>query len=159
MKQLGEILIEAETSLGEILEILRDVGEEKHGGYFTIFDSFLRAPLLTAMIGLMPSEKFEKYREYSLEKATRLSHAPFDHKSSWQSRNPDKEQWGGAVYAEHGFIFSFSGLPEIADEALVLAIASNMGFMTHDEATRIAMKSKNGYYIVLREKFDARCLP
>jgi hypothetical protein len=68
-------------------------------------------------------EDYQRYEKNALEKASRLSrfaHAD-NHVSSWQSRDPDNGQYGGAVVAT-GMVISFSGLPEFLDEHLVIQV-------------------------------------
>lgn len=63
--------------------------------------------------------------------------------SSWMSRDPEKNQWGGAVRVHRDVIFSFSGLPEDTDEALVLVLAVRLELLTFEEAESIAKLSAN----------------
>lgn len=63
------------------------------------------------------------YQSLSAEKSSRLRGHP-DYRTSWQSREPEHDRYGGAIRTSNGYIFSFSGLPELWDEALMLAIAS-----------------------------------
>lgn len=72
-------------------------------------------------IGKPLAEKVVRYWGFSLEKGVRLARHP-GHQTSQESRNDEAEQYSGAVRAnEH--IFSFSGLPEEWDEALMLWLA------------------------------------
>ena len=89
----------------------------------------------------MPAERGQKYLELAQEKARRLAEHP-DHWSSWQSRNPDEGKWGGAVNAG-AYIFSFSGLPELADEAAMLLTALSLGFLLEERAAAFAQYSGN----------------
>lgn len=66
-------------------------------------------------------DKKVKYRKLAAEKAMRLREHP-EHVTSWQSRDPDHDRWGGAIRTNDGWVFSFSGLPELWDEALLTGI-------------------------------------
>lgn len=109
---------------------------EEGGGYLYVLVSDIGAsepppPTVIARIGRMPPEKAEGRYRKAEEKALRLFRRKAD-KSSWQSRNPEAHQWGGAVRllvegadgVVKDVIISFSGHPEAWDEVLTLAIAS-----------------------------------
>lgn len=99
-------------------------------------------------VGIVKPEKAEKYFDLSAEKATRLNRM-YDERgdlSSWQSRNPDQQQWGGAIIAG-GWVLSCSGLPELWDEAVMLATAVISGFLTYADAKSIADISGNARFI------------
>jgi len=109
--------------LSQAFNLLQKEGIDKKGGYFCIANAE-GVPLFVSLIGGVPQEKAEKYFQYAVEKARRLGqHA--DHVSSWESRNPEQEQWGGAVRVNADYIVAFSGLPEEWDEAAMLVIADN----------------------------------
>lgn len=94
--------------------------ENKNGGYLCIADQKGQA-IAVFLVGKIPEEKKRlKYRALCEEKARRLAEHP-EHISSWQSRDTINDQWGGAIKTG-AFIFSFSGLPELWDEAIVLAL-------------------------------------
>jgi hypothetical protein len=95
------------------------VEDQKPGGYFAVFfDQPDGLPLLVVKVGEQDPQKAPDSLRRCLEKGKRLQDCP-EHQSSWQSRNPDADEWGGAVrYGD--FILSFSGLPELADEELML---------------------------------------
>lgn len=122
------------------------VGRE--GGYFCVADGKNGLPLLTVLIGKVPLEKALRYLNLCQEKAARLSMYP-GHGSSWESRNPEENQWGGAIRVGTDFIFSLSGFPELGDEAVMLDTAwhINEPRVTLD---RIAQHSGNQYWPVLR---------
>lgn len=108
----------ASKVLSTVFELLEKEGSDKRGGYFCIANA-KGVPLFVSLIGSVPQEKAEKYFRYAVKKARRLGKHP-KHVSSWQSRNPERGQWGGAVRAHTDFIISFSGLPESWDEAAML---------------------------------------
>ncbi len=103
---------------------------EKSGGFLTIYYGF-SGSALTLSVGDYDSEKRGKYHNFSLEKAYRL-YADWwrnpEAVSSWQTRQPDLNRYGGAVLfspsplSNNINIVSFSGLSEHADEAVSLAL-------------------------------------
>lgn len=108
----------------------------KDSGYLTVLHVPTGNLWFTAQIGQCPSDKAEKYMCFSIEKACRLHTNP-SHQLSSESRNPDKDCWGGAVKAGN-LILSFSGLPEEADESLVIWISARVGLITGNEAEVLA---------------------
>lgn len=116
----------------------------RQGGYFCLVEKEgnpLALPTLVLGIGAVPAEKGPKYIAFTQEKAKRLAEH-LDHVSSWQSRNPDEDKWGGAIVAGP-YIFSFSGLPELADEAAMALAAVELDYMTIVQALAIADHSGN----------------
>lgn len=89
------------------------------------------------------------YRMFAQEKAWRLLSRPSD-ASSYQSRDEAHEKWGGAIRAGD-YILSFSGLPELVDEALMLVLAVRLELIGRAEAERIAALSHNAYFAPLAD--------
>jgi len=79
----------------------------KEGGCFCLADEETGFPYATMLVGNVPKEKLSKYFSLCQEKAARLASHPEDI-GSWESRNPEKEQWGGAIRFGK-LIYSFSG--------------------------------------------------
>lgn len=71
--------------------------------------------LLHIIVGEPEALKIPKYWEFSQEKATRLRLHP-EHTWSMQSRDPEKNQYGGAYRSTEGYIVSFSGFSEVDDQ-------------------------------------------
>ncbi len=96
----------------------------RRGGWLCVIDT-RKDPygrvVLHQQIGEVPTEKVDRYKLLSLEKAQRLIRYP-DHRTSYETRNPACMQYGGAIRV-NGCIISFSGLPEVWDEILVLFAA------------------------------------
>lgn len=146
----GDIITAVERVVAEMKDVL--VNEKHQGnrdsGYFTIFDSLgsNRAIMLLCEIGVCPQEKRTKYFTFSQEKATRLSQHSI-HLTSWESRDPDKDMYGGAIRIgpAGNLIISFSGLPELADEAVMLYVAVQLGWLRTDRAIQRALISNNEY--------------
>ena len=81
-------------------------------------------------------------RQTAKEKIDRLAIFVDKHISSYQSRDPENKQWGGAI-AAIDYLIGFSGLSEVGDEALVTVFAVSMNFITLEHALSIAQESKN----------------
>jgi hypothetical protein len=121
----------------------------KKGAYFCWADDVQTgAPSFILRIGEVQPEKSEKYLTLCAEKARRLAGYP-DHFSSWQTRNPNQNLWGGAVrgYA----LLSLSGFPELGDEACMLVLMRKIWPELESRADRIAEMSSNPYYKLLWE--------
>ena len=108
-------------------EVIRKIGEHygegRMGGYLCIYDPnrlFDRQQL----IGEPDRAKAPKYQSFAREKAFRLSQNP-DHLTSWESRDVENEQYGGAIRLPSGLIISFSGMPEAVDTAFCLMLMYN----------------------------------
>ncbi len=117
----------------------------KRGGYLTVLNQLRGGEIvLMAKVGQVSAEKCLKYKTLSAEKAWRL-HSRLGNWTSFETRDesaqvrvidegrphrdPYLEQWGhwaGAVRG-HRYIWSFSGFPEMLDEAMVFALAIKMG--------------------------------
>lgn len=119
-------------------------GTEKRGGYLTVLIRGEPQISLCSAVGVF-SDDPEKYLVYSQEKAERLRGFWHQHLSSWESRDPDHGRWGGAIRAGD-LIISFSGLPELVDEAVVTAAAYWLGEITeYAQVLRIADISQNPF--------------
>jgi len=88
------------------------------------------------------------------EKATRVQmdylNSERTHHSSWQSHDPAKQQYGGAMMA-HDWVLSFSGCSEHMDEAICLCVAEVIGLFNRTDAEYIATISGNEIYSKLTE--------
>jgi hypothetical protein len=159
-----------------LIEISKELKEnpspEKSGGYLTLvidgFDDFT-----SLRVGeKIPAEKLVKYEIFSQEKAHRvyahwLRKFPFEKSlqivSSYQSRNPKEEKWGGAVLFNKEVkdyepdIVSFSGLSEFADEALSYIIGYCLGFQKNDGLLeKIKEVSKNPMVDEMFSRFNEK---
>lgn len=102
-------------------------------GYMAFCNPADGRPIHLFEIGCNPPEKVARRISFCMEKAQRLA-ANAHHLSSHQSRkvNPENKddpgnKWGGAIRAR--YIVSFSGLPELADEALCVCVADFAGWL------------------------------
>jgi len=96
-------------------EIAKEFGDGSTGGYFYASDAQERM-LLRLRAAKPAEEKVRKYMELSVEKPARLHRHP-EHLLSWQSKNPEADEWDGALRIENsrGYL-SFSGFPGPVDE-------------------------------------------
>lgn len=149
---VGDAAWTAEDALRKLLR-LPEYKDERHGGYLTIMDAKTGVVVVTMRVGIVMPEKEEKYISFSIEKARRLYTT---HKldasivTSIQTRDPDTNKWGGAVWSEY-WIVSFSGLPELADEALSTCVAAGLENHPMPEVDAIAITriAANPYTIPL----------
>lgn len=145
---------------GHVLGALPQKEQHRRGGYICITERSSThnpnpIPLLVADIGVVDDpKKAAKYFALSQEKAARLIVHP-SHDSSWQSRNPDADQWGGAVVAS-SWIFSFSGFPEAFDEAVMLLLAQKLKHIDAPTARHIAGHSNNIPFFSLQFQLGLR---
>lgn len=137
-----DILEIAKLAVNAIPTVAKKFGKGSYGGYLYVSDSTNRM-LLHLRIGNPILTKDADYLAYSKEKAERLYWQTSDD-LSWQSRSPNENQWGGAVRISKkmGFI-SFSGFPELADEAFCLALAVHTGFMADSTAYALTQCNNN----------------
>jgi hypothetical protein len=126
---------------------------EKLSGFLTIFDADKGRGVVTMPFGEIPADKLDKYFSISQEKAGRLYDHP-ENRSSWQTRDPDNNLWGGAIRVQN-HIFSFSGLPELLDEALMLELTTRFGWLDYPDALEIAHLSNNPFFDLLSDAVDA----
>jgi hypothetical protein len=105
----------------------------------------------TSLHGEIPEEKVPKYRDLACEKAQRLAMYP-GHLSSWESRD-GSSKWGGAIRA-NDYILSFSGLPELWDEAFMLLLANHSSEIDRVASDRIAEVSWNLHWTQIRESYE-----
>jgi hypothetical protein len=147
------MIMEVENMVSLYLQISGD--QDHSGGYFCLMKEESGQILYVQKICDIPDvidpdfdRKAFKYCYFAIEKAVRLFQS-IDVRSSWMNRNPDKDQWGGAIRVHvegSGLILSFSGLPELADEAIVLSAAVRRGLMSYKDAAEIAELSNNEFF-------------
>lgn len=118
IETLKALLTAAEKTIAPVAEVY---GEGDPGGYIYICNPNGNM-VAHVMIGTPPSEKAGEYEKLSKEKARRLR-SYVDHTLSWESRDTKANQYGGAIRLPNKFIISFSGFPEMIDQAFCLALA------------------------------------
>lgn len=134
-------------------ELATSGGLLKKGGYVSIFSIETKRLEFASLIGtIVPQEKWPAYSFNSEEKGTRLlvAHEELGHMTSYESRDPDNGKWGGAIVAD-AFILSFSGLPEQADEAIMLIVAFELDLLSTINVRDIAKKNNNEIFTVLAD--------
>lgn len=90
------------------------------GFCFALYGCPSRHLILKGMVGKVRDFKIKKYYEFVDEKAKRLFSMGLFYNSSYESREPELEKYGGAVRGEH-YILSISGMAsEHADEAIAM---------------------------------------
>lgn len=146
------VFVETMTDLIQSMRGMDILSGEEHGGYLCMLDAKTGEAVLLCPIGSMPKEKVAKYRANAKEKANRLfelSQTDPKQWSSWQSRDEANGKWGGAVRSAT-FIFSFSGFPQLVDEAFMLVLAMRFDGMPGGAADLIAQISSNEAFQKLR---------
>ncbi|TAK95208.1 hypothetical protein EPO05_04975 [Patescibacteria group bacterium] len=125
------------------------------GGWFSRRDH--RGTVRTYfMIGHPPYRDRDKCLRLSLYNGQRLHSHP-EHLSSWQSRRPKLRWYGGAIRMTDGGSLSFWGLPEKANEALVLMVALIRGRISfHEEIGFITTESQNDLFFKFGEYLCSR---
>ncbi len=153
---IGNIIDVVDYLVGECAKLPNNPRPESKSGYFTLRSTKDDRPLIKVQIGECPIDKYAKYHFFSWEKSQRLlaNMANKNHLSSWQSRVEEEEMYAGAIVADD-FILSFSGLPELADEAVMLVTALFLGWANYQEMAAIAKLSNNPFFDELREKAKA----
>lgn len=152
---LVEIIGAIDESLRVVLANLED--KSRRGGYAHILSELVPGqPSFVASIqfGVVPVEKQPRYAGFAREKALRLASLPGD-RSSWQTRDEAHEMYGGAIRVP-GVIFSFSGLPEHGDEALVLLAALKLGLLPVSAALEITGVSGNTLFMEITDSLLTR---
>lgn len=145
---MASVLDKAEDTFREAMRLMDE--PMRTGAALTIINVDEEKSLsFTAFVGMPPKDKAQKYFAFSIEKARRLRASP-DDESSFQSRNPDKNKWGGAIRSEP-IIISVSGFPEHWDEAVALVMAVRGSSMRAARARSIAAHSKNPHFESLLE--------
>jgi len=137
-----KVLLVAKLAINAVSSAAEEFGDNSGGGYLYISDSAGQM-VLHLKVGTPTKEKADLYLEYSQEKAARLVGFKSDD-LSWQSRCPKEGRWGGAVRLSNklGFL-SFSGFPELADEAFCLALAVNAGLISANTAYVLTQCNSN----------------
>lgn len=133
------VLSVADEVLARFLAWPQNPRPERTGGYLTLLTRENQADPLVAEVGTCLDEMNERCHKLSQEKATRLmesSNFLKGHISAWQSRDREREMYGGAIIhpvstprGVHWIAGSFSGINEHSEEAILLAIFLSFGWM------------------------------
>ncbi len=120
-------------------------------GFLTLMDGITCKILFTITFGEIPEDKRELYFNLSQEKAIRLftTGLPLGHTTSYESRDTNKDQYGGAIYVDlHStiVILSFSGMPELIDEVMMTVLAKGLSMeVCKPILTKIEALERNPY--------------
>ena len=156
---LDQLKITANSFIKISKDLISNKNPEKEGGYLTLaLNAFSIKHVLE--IGNYNIEKKEKYLRFSQEKAHRLYSDWLRDPasvSSWQTRQPEINKYGGAVLfnfvnnlSPSCNIISFSGLNEHADETVSFMLAYHLNLANSSDLEKITRISKNQ---VLEEMF------
>lgn len=150
-----------------LLDLARGMYESEESktnrrGYLTLMNAITGEIVFTVPFGEIPEEKNKKYFNYSQEKALRLFsqvnlHLKNGHTTSYESRNVNENMYGGAILLEShsiSVILSFSGMPELIDEAMMLVVADRLVRLYGlKNVTKIEAVERNPYWKPLWDKF------
>lgn len=142
--RLEQIVIYASKIVEAFVNYPGNPKPERKGGYLTIRDRISGIVLLVALIGGCSADKVNDYLVFSQEKGWRLF-LNYGHLSSFQTRNENEKKWAGAIVAGN-YIISFSGLPELGDEAVMIVLASKLGWLDSETAKAIVAISSNPFF-------------
>ncbi|MDO8444059.1 MAG: hypothetical protein Q7S80_00965 [bacterium] len=158
MMFISDVRRAAAEAVAKVIEVACAQGlleADDTGGYFCLkmlgAEGFLVKPML---VGHVINGKDDRYIELCQEKATRLEarHESNGDVTSWQSRDPESDRWGGAILGPDGhdrqYAFSFSGLPDLCDEAVTLLTAVKVGHLSGEEALEIGDVSGSSNILV-----------
>ena len=101
--------------------------DKKKGGYLSCTDRKSGNCIFILPVGDIPAAKQKKYQTLAMEKASRVY--KLDTFTSYETRDEAKDKWGGGI-STLKYILAFSGLPELADEALMVSLAHHMEMPT-----------------------------
>jgi hypothetical protein len=141
LEEVVEIITFSTLSLKHALEKIND--PLRKGGCMCIArpNGLIVAVLLIGEV--VSEERMRKYFALCQEKAVRLASHP-EHVSSWQSRDETKQRYAGAIRSRK-YILSFSGLPELWDEACMTDLAAKTCGLSVTRSNKIQRASNNPY--------------
>ena len=146
--------------LGKAVELLKAADDHRDCGVLTIMsEKTSPIALRQAFVWGLPVASFRRLPKYAIisaEKAQRVwwLNAQRGDMASFQSRDPQAMldgqeegepwgQWGGAIVCNtpHKQVLSFSGLPELWDEAAMYVLAVKLGWMS-DKNERLQIEAE-----------------
>jgi len=161
MQKIGNVprvsfLLIAEEVMARFLALPANPKPERAGGFMAVLDKSVPKMLFVNELGICHPELAERCFGYCQEKVRRLlANEAEGHVSSWQSRDEENHQYGGAVRAPaeglgassgKDLIGAVSGLVEHGDEAVTLVIWMIFRWVTLTEAKQIVEISQNPYF-------------
>src|SRR4030042_4877391 len=141
--EISEIILKAFLKLPECPK------EGRNGGFSTFMVNGI-IPLKFEVGIATPTERANDFYIYSEEKVSRLHSNP-PHISSWQTRNLEEKQYGGATRTGDGLeigkniLIGFSGQPEQGDEAITLVQAIAFRWSSLSHARKVIEISENPF--------------
>lgn len=136
--------------LAEITKLPVNEKPKKDSAFVRVYDSASGHRREKFTLGRIAPEKFQRYKDLSLEKAMRVLSHP-EYPSSFFGMDEKKDMWPGAVRAAR-HIVSVSGLTWRGDEALALQLAIEMHWLDAASAFNIARISDNTLFQELYHK-------
>ena len=139
--------IDVTSKVEEVLESLTSLGgggPENASGYFVLRERLGGGTVLVAEIGeyLLQNQKAFRDSASAREQGRRLLKRT-DHISSWQSREEERQLYGGAIIAGP-WVPSFAGLSsEHANETVSLATSLHFEWIKPEDAAKVAKISQN----------------
>jgi hypothetical protein len=97
----------------------------KKGGHMCVARPDNEVILVTRLGVVEDRARADRTLSFCQEKVRRLSANPND-VSSYQTRDPDNNKYGGGIRLEDGMLYAFSGLPELWDEAAMVTLAMTL---------------------------------
>ena len=149
----------ANTLVAHTSTLSSNTHADRKGGYlFLGLHGLSERHLL--QIGVFSPDKDGWYKRLAQEKGHRLYSQwlrdPASSLSSWQTRQPELKQYGGAIlfnsHTDRPHVISFSGINEHSDEAVSLSVGLQLGFTT--DVARILEISDNPVYRELAPSLD-----
>ncbi len=136
-------LVITERVVNRAIQIANRGGEGRTGAYVCIIDHRTGQMILHALIGHGTPEKIAKWRELSLEKATRLlNNLPLGHETSEESMDEARSMYPGAIMG-NDYIFSLSGMKAMDDEATMFRTAIALGQRNRRQTLKRISSSRN----------------
>ena len=147
---LAQVVKFVGTATEAFTKVILSSASERKGGQFFLLRIKPREGYIME-IGQGPDQRLEKLGRTAVERGIRLlDNLPLDHVSSYQSRNPKEGKLGGAILGEE-FILSFSGLSELEDEAVVLAVGYRLRLISTLNLLNIYRMNRNPYFETLNQ--------
>ena len=141
--EIDEVMVVVPDMMARLQQVSDFKGKE--GGMFYLLDQAGNVLVEPTAIGKVAEDKLAKYTELCQEKASRLRQRRLDgHEEwqSWESRDAENGKWGGAIF-DGRYYWSFSGLTEEQDEALMVMSAHMCGQMMNGSPEVYAKTSDN----------------
>ncbi len=155
----NQIKTKMEEVLFAYLKLPEDLTKKgsRQGGYLTVKNADGEINSIYK-IGIIEDKlKVAKYFNLSQEKPDRLCRLRKmgkRHYTSWDSRNPDSNEFGGAIFLNlnngDDYYLSFSGLPELGDESCMLMLRIRM------LAIQDIKKMRQIAALIIRKIYDKR---